>query len=200
MEPNLLNLLVGFAYIVVFGGMGLLRKEGVSTQFLIESLGLTALVVLGGYLLSPPANPILFLILLYIFTMRSRLISDLANFLSTRGRQRDAINLLQVALRLLPDRPSRLIVLTNMGIIQLRRKNPASAQALLESVLQQAESGGLSLRHRAACHYNLGIAYQQQNRHAQAASHFDRVVEIFPGSEFARAAEKAIKQRRGKRK
>ncbi|MEW6567141.1 MAG: tetratricopeptide repeat protein [Chloroflexota bacterium] len=196
MDPNLLIVGVGLAYAVIFGAMALLRREGISTQLTIEALALTAVIAAGGTLISSPANPILFVVFLYLVTMRSRLLVDLANALSSRGRQRDAITILQVALRLYPDRATRLIVLIAMGVVQLRRQNPRSSQELLESVLTQAEGGGLGIQHQAACHYNLGLALQRQGKEAQAVRHFAAAVETFPGSRFARAAEEALERRR----
>lgn len=196
MNPHLLILTIGLAYIVIFGGMSVLRREGLSSQFIFEVLAVTVLIAAGGYLTGAAANPILFLVFLYILSMRSRLLVDLANLLSTRGRQRDAISTLQLALRLHPDRPTRLIVLVNMGIVQLRRQNPESAQALLESVLAEAESKGLDIKSEAACHYNLGLAYQRQGKEAEAVRQFNKVIDVFPNSIYSQAAERALEQRR----
>lgn len=61
-----------------------------------------------------------------------------------------AISPLQPALRLFPGGATRLIVQANMGIIQLRRQNPESAQDLLESVVEEAKNGGLGTKYQAA--------------------------------------------------
>lgn len=196
MDPHLLILIVGFSYTVVYGLMALLRREGVTSQFLLETIVITVLVAGGGYFTNSPANPILFLVFLYLLTSRSRLLVDLANLLSNRGRQRDAINILQVALRLYPDKPTRLIVLVNMGIVQLRRENPESARMLLEKVLEETQDGGLGLRHKAACYYNLGLAFQQLGKEGQAVRYFKQATEVFPGSPYGKAAAKAIEERR----
>ena len=151
MNPYLLIALVGLIYIVVFGGLSVIRREGLSTQFAFEVLGITAMVAVGGLLTRTRVNAVLFLILVYLLSMRARLLVDLANLLSARGRQRDAITLLQWAIRLYPDRSTRLIILVNMGIVQLRRQNPESAQALFELVLEDAKTEGWasSTRRRA---------------------------------------------------
>ena len=196
MDPHLIVLIVGLSYAVVYGLMAILRREGVTTQFILESVILTGLVAGGGYFTNSPANPILFLVFLYIFTSRSRLLVDLANMLSNRGRQRDAINILQVALRLYPDKPTRLIILVNMGIVQLRRENPESTRMLMETVLEEAQEGGLGLRHKAACYYNLGLAFQQLGKEGQAVRYFKQATEVFPGSQYGKAAAKAIEDRR----
>ncbi|UCF60363.1 MAG: tetratricopeptide repeat protein [Anaerolineaceae bacterium] len=196
MDPHLMILIVGLSYTVVYGLMAILRREGVTTQFILESVVLTGLVAVGGYFTDSPANPILFLVFLYILTSRSRLLVDLANMLSNRGRQRDAINILQVALRMFPDKPTRLIVLVNMGIVQLRRENPESTRMLLETVLEEAQEGGLGLRHKAACYYNLGLAFQKLGKEGQAVRYFKQAVDVFPGSPYGKAAAKAIDERR----
>jgi tetratricopeptide (TPR) repeat protein len=201
MDPHILILIVGLSYAVVYGLMGILRREGVTTQFLLETVILTLLGAGGGYFAKSPANPILFLVFLYIFTSRSRLLVDLANILSNRGRQRDAITALQVALRLYPDKPTRLIVLVNMGIVQLRRENPESARMLLETTLEEAQEGGLGLRHKAACYYNLGLAFQRLGKENQSVRFFTQTMEVFPGSPYGKAAANALEERRkGKQK
>jgi tetratricopeptide (TPR) repeat protein len=133
---------------------------------------------------------------LYLLTMRSRLLVDLAGLLSSRGRQRDAIRLLQVALGLWPDKPSRLIVLVNMGIVQLKRENPESAQSLLEMALEEGKNGGLGRRHEAAAHYNLGVAMQRQGKQSKAVKHFRAAIKALPNSHFSKAAEEALEIRR----
>jgi Tfp pilus assembly protein PilF len=201
MEPYLLILIIGIFYAVVFGIMAILRREGVSIQFLLEAVILTAIIAGGGYITNSVANPILFLVFLYLITNRSRLLVDLATLLSNRGRQRDAISILQVAMRFFPDRPTRLIILVNMGIVQLRRKNPESARMLFDQVLEEAKQGGLGIRHRAACHYNLGVAFQQLSKDSEAVRHFRMATEVFPGSPFSNAATRALEERRqGKKK
>ncbi len=196
MTPPLLIVTIGLFYILIFGGMSLLRREGLSNQFAFEVLGATALIAAVSLLTGIAVNPILFLVFIYLLSMRARLLVDLANLLSGRGRQRDAISLLQLALRLFPDQSSRLIVLVNMGIVQLRRQNPESAQALLESVLEEAEDGGLGLKYEAACRYNLGLALQRQGKEADAVRQFNEAISVFPNSIYSMAAARALEQRR----
>ena len=201
MNPHLMIVLVSLFYIVLFGGMSLLRREGLSNQFAFEVLGLTALVVAFSLLTGTTVHPVLFLILIYLVSMRCRILVDLANLLSARGRQRDAIRVLQWSLRLYPDMTTRLIILVNMGIVQLRRQNPESAQTLFESVLEEAESGRLGIKYQAASHYNLGLALQRQGNDAEAVHQFNETIEVFPNSIYAKGAELALeKRRRGKAK
>ncbi len=128
--------------------------------------------------------------------MRVRLLVDVANLLSARGRQRDAITVLDWAMQLYPDRSTRLVIKVNMGIVQLRRQNPESAETLLESVLEEAEGGGLGIKYEAACHYNLGLALQRQGKEAAAVHQFNETIGTFPSSIYSKAAEQALERRR----
>lgn len=199
MNPHLLILLVGLFYILIFGGLSLLRREGLSTQFAVEAFVITAIVFVIAILVNTAVNPLAFLIFIYLVTMRGRLLVDIANFLSSRGRQRDAINLLQLALRLYPDRSTRLVIQVNMGIVQLRRKNPASAQGLFEKVLREMEEGGgLGVKYEAACRYNLGQAYLQQDKEVEAVRQFNETTIIYPNSIYAKSAANILKKRRSR--
>jgi len=196
MNSHLIIALVGLCYIVVFGGLSFIRREGLSVQFALEVLGITTLVEAGALLTRTTVNPVLFLAVTYLLSMRGRLVVDLANLLSGRGRQRNAISLLQFALRLFPDQSTRLVILVNMGIVQLRRQNPASAQTLLESVLDEEAKGKLGIKYEAACHYNLGLALMRQGKNARAVHQFNETISVFPSSIYGRAADKALEQHR----
>ncbi len=201
MNPHLLILTIGIFYILIFGGLSLLRREGLSLQFAVEVLVLTALVEAIALLLGTTVEPLMFLIFIYLISMRGRLLVDIANALSSRGRQRDAMKLLQWALRLMPDRSTRLVIQVNMGIVQLRRKNPASAQELFETVIRgDEESGGLGIKYEAACRYNLGQALMQQGKEAEAVRQFNETMVIYPNSIYSKAAERVLEKRRSRSK
>ncbi|MBN1148685.1 MAG: tetratricopeptide repeat protein [Anaerolineales bacterium] len=201
MNPHTLILAIGIFYTIIFGLLSLLRREGLSTQFAIEVLVLTVLVEGISLALGVTVDPLPFLIFIYLVSMRGRLLVDLANFLSSRGRQRDAIRLLELALQLFPDHSTRLVILVNMGIVQLRRESLESARALFEEVLRDNDArGGLGIKYEAACRYNLGLALMQLGKEAEAVRQFNEVMVIFPNSIFSRAAEaKLEKRRRGRR-
>lgn len=191
-------LVVGLIYIVGFGALSLVRREGLSAQFALEVCAITTLFELWLFLTGTYINPVIFLALIYVLSMRVRLLVDIGSMLSNRGRQRDAIRVMQFALRLFPDKPSRLVAMVNMGIVQLRRKNPASAQELFEIILKDAEGGGLGIKYEAACRYNLGLALQRQGKDAEAVSQFSEVTIIYPTSIYGQAAEKALEKRRSR--
>jgi len=199
MNPHLLILAIGIFYTLIFGALSLLRREGLSTQFAIEASGITVVVVGIAWLTNMVVDPLPFLIFIYFITMRGRLLVDLANALSNRGRQRDAIKLLQWALRLLPDRSTRFVIQVNMGIVQLRRKNPSSAQMLFEEVLRESEGrGGLGIKYEAACRYNLGKALMGLGKESEAVRQFNEVMVIYPSSIYSKAAGMALEERRSR--
>jgi tetratricopeptide (TPR) repeat protein len=201
MNAHLIIIIIGIFYILVFGGLSLIRREGLSTQFAIEVFLITALVEAIALLTSTPVDPLLYLIFIYLMTMRCRLLVDLANALSSRGRQGNAIKLLQWAMRLFPDRSAKLVIQVNMGIVQLRRKNPASAQELFEDVLKEMDQGGgLGIKYEAACRYNLGQALVQQGKEAEAVRQFNETMIIFPTSIYSKAADRFLEQRRSRHK
>ena len=199
MTPHLIILTVGIFFTLIFGAMSLLRREGLSTQFAVESMVITALVIGIAWMLNTVVDPLPFLIFIYLVTMRGRLLVDLANFLSSRGRQRDAIRLLQWALKLLPDRSTWMVIKVNMGIVQLRRKNLSSAQSLFEEVLHAMDDGGgLGIKYEAACRYNLGQALMQQGKESEAVRQFNEAMVVFPNSIYSKAAERALEKRRSR--
>jgi tetratricopeptide (TPR) repeat protein len=198
-NPHLLNVMIGLLYILGFGGLSLLRREGLSMQFAVEGLAITILVEGLALILNTTVGPLPFLVFIYLITMRGRLLVEVANLFSSRGRQRDAIKLLQFAERLRPDRSTEMVIRVNMGIVQLRRKNPASAQQIFEEVLADMEAGGgLGIKFEAACRYNLGQALLQQDQEAEAVRQFNETMIIFPNSVFAKSAERILERRRSR--
>ncbi|MFN2218401.1 MAG: tetratricopeptide repeat protein [Anaerolineae bacterium] len=198
MDPSLLGLAVGCLFILVFGGLGYLRREGLSVQFALEAVGVTAILVGGSALLGVPIHPLLLLALLYLITMRSRLIVDLANVLAGRGNFDLAFRLYKLGLAMWPDEASRLIVLSNRGAAQLRSGQVDGAIATLESVLEVEKRPRLGIKYEAACRYNLGYAYEKTEKDAQAVAQYNEAVDLLPGSVYGKAAAAALKRRKGK--
>jgi tetratricopeptide (TPR) repeat protein len=197
-DPYLLLLLIACLFILVFGGLSFIRREGLSAQFALESVALTALFVGGPWLLGLQLSPYLFLILLYVVTMRSRLVVDLANLFATRDRYALAFRLYRLGLAWWPDAASRLIVLTNRGVAELRSGQVDTAIDTLHSVLTVEERPRLGLKYEAACRYNLGLAYEQQGDEGKAATQFNEVIDLLPGSPYAQASQAGLKRRRTK--
>lgn len=195
MDPYLLQLLIGGLFILVFGGLSFTRREGLSAQFALEAIALTALLVGGSRLLNITISPFLFLGILYLVTMRSRLTVDIANLLARRGSYDWAHRLYKLCLAWWPDASSRLIVQTNQGAALLYQGQLDSAISTLEAVLKVEERPRLGFKYEAACRYNLGLAYEQKGESAKATVQFSEVIDLLPGSPYAKAAQAALKRR-----
>lgn len=198
MNPLLLILILGIGYILAFGGLGLLRREGLSNRFALEGLAITILALVLGLSTGKPLNPVLFLVVIYLVTMRSRLLVDLGNLLASRGSLEMAERCYDLGLRLWPDAASRAIVRVNQGVLLLRQGQPEEAIQVLENVLAEGQDSHLGLKYEAAAHYNLGVAYRRAGRHAAATREFNQVLGLMPGSVFALHAEKALEAGRRK--
>jgi tetratricopeptide (TPR) repeat protein len=193
-DPNLLLLLVGCLYILVFGGLSFLRREGLSLQFAIEAIMITALVLGLSLLANVRIGPLLLLILLYLITMRSRLLVDVANLLAERGKYKAAFSIYRLGLAWWPDASSRLIVLTNRGTAELFCGQVDTAIQTLEGVLAVENRPRLGLKYEAACRYNLGQAYAKKGDRAKAVQQLNEVIDLMPGSRYAQAARATLKR------
>ncbi len=189
-NPLLLVLLVGLLYVFLFGGLSLLRREGLSNQFAYEGIGVTGFILAVMYLGNFVIHPIYFLILLYLITMRVRLLVGLGNHFSIRGRYRDALAIYNSALQLFPDQAARLIALINVGAAYLNYQQPERTIEVLEEVKAQI-SQRLGPKYVASCYYNLGMAYRRVGRRDDALRQFREVEEVLPFSKYARLAELA---------
>ncbi|MFU8774105.1 MAG: tetratricopeptide repeat protein, partial [Anaerolineales bacterium] len=177
MNPSIVILIVGFFYIVVFGGLTLLRREALSAQFAIEA-GLFTLLVSGlSAWVGFSIHPGIFLLIVYLITMRARLLVDLANLFARRGDFHKADGFYQLARQLWPDNNSRLIVEINQGTASLQRGELDKAISIFKDILEQADQGYLSVKNEAAAHYNLGVAYLRKNMDTQATVEFNAVLD-----------------------
>jgi len=195
-DSNLLMLLIAGLYVLVFGGLSILRREGLSAQFALEAIGITGILVGGAMLLGIRLSPIVFLLILYLGTMRSRLLVDGGNLLAQRGRYAAAFRIYDLALALWPDGASRLIVLSNRGAAEVRCGRIDRAIQTLEGVLAERSRQGLGVRCEAATRYNLGVAFDQCGQVAKASEQYNETADLLPGSPFARAARAALERRR----
>lgn len=192
MDSPLAIPLIGLLYLLGFGGLSLVRGQGLSARFAIEGLIITS-IGSGLRFASVPLHPLVFFIILYLFTMRVRLLVDLANWLSARGRCDPALRVCGLALRLGPDIASRRLVLINCGVAQLRQRNPEAAYETLTEALAD-EDGQMGAKHLAASYYNLGLACRRSGREAEAVRRFNEAVDAWPGSIYGQAAEKELEK------
>ena len=197
MNPHLLSILIALFYILVFGSLAALRREGLSFQFAIESILAAGILIGLSALTSQTIHPAIFLLLLYLVTTRVRLLVDLANLLARQGYYLQADSLYNLALKLGPDAIGRLIVQLNQGVHHLKQDQLSQATALLEGLLD--DFGDVSSpKYKAAAHYNLAVAYQRQGNEVKAIVEFNKVIDIMPASLYAVGARSALgKDRRG---
>jgi tetratricopeptide (TPR) repeat protein len=193
MHPALLILLVSLLYLLGFGALSFMRRQGLSTRFAVEGLIITA-VGAALTLASVPVHPLLFIVVLYLVTMRVRLLVDLGNWFTSRGQYGQALDLYRFTLRLGPDVVSRQIVLINRGVTELRMQEPEAARLTLEEALAD-ESVRPGAKYLAAGYYNLGLACRRTGREAESIRHFNEAIDALPNSVYARAASRALKER-----
>ena len=195
MHPSLRILLVGLLYILGFGALSFMRRQGLSTRFAVEALIITALFAALSYAAAALANPILFLIILYLVTMRVRLLVDLGNWLTSKGRYEQALALYRFALRLGPDTVSRQIALINRGVTQLRMQEPEAAYITLKEALAD-EKMRPGAKYLSAGYYNLGLACRRTGREPEAIHRFNEAIDALPTSIYAHGARQALKKRK----
>lgn len=197
MHPSVLILLIGLLYLLGFGALSFMRRQRLSARFAIAGLILTGTGAALTYV-SVPVNPILFLVILYLVTMRVRLLVDLGNWFTSRKQHERALALFRLALRLGSDAVSRQIVLINRGVTQLRMQEPEAAYLTLEEALadEKVRSGA---RYLAAGYYNLGLACRRTGREAEAIRRFNEAIDALPNSIYAHGARQALKKRQSDR-
>jgi len=194
LNSSLIICLIGFVFILGFGALSYMRRQGLSSRFAVEGLIITGVGAVFSYTVVP-INSLLFLVILYLITMRVRLLADLGNGLTGRKRYEQALSVYRLALRLVPDTPSRQIILINQGVTQLCMKAPEAAVASLEEALG-CEGARLGAKYLAAGHYNLGLAYRRVGREAKAIRHFNQAIDAWPASLYAAHARAALEQSR----
>ncbi len=196
MNNIFLILLVGLLFIVLFGGLSLLRREGLSNRFAAEAVVVTLLFAGLDFLFPNRINPVLFLIILYLVTMRVRILVDVAIFFARRGNFTIAERIYQIAEKFWPDPTGKMIVAVNQGVMEITRNNLDKAILIIRNVLAAKENGHLGIKHEAAAHYNLGVAYLKKEMQLQANNEFRTVLDIWPASVYARQAEAALNKQR----
>jgi tetratricopeptide (TPR) repeat protein len=198
MSLHLMIGLIGLLYIVVFGGMALLRREGLSIRFAVEAVCLTAITVILVWLTPVQIHPILFLLLMYIITLRVRILVDLANIFARRQNNVQAERIYDLASHLWPDQTSDLIIKVNRAIFLLQKNQLNESISMFTEVLSQANQGYLGVKYEAAAHFNLGVAYLRNNNNSMATVEFNAVLDTWPASIYARRAQEALERQRTK--
>jgi tetratricopeptide (TPR) repeat protein len=193
-------LLEGLLFVVIMGALSLFRREGLSIQFAVEATVITLIASGLTAFTAYAVNPIFVLIVIYVVTMRVRLLVDLGTLLAQRGQFTQADRIYALALRLWPDQTGRLIVQVNQGVALLQRNALDEAIAVFKDVLQKADLGYLGVKYESAAHYNLGVAYRRKKMDAQATTEFNAVLDTWPASVYARRAGIALEQGRHKDK
>lgn len=195
MSAPALLLLVGLLYIVLFGGLSLLRREGLSSQFALEALIITGIATGLAVLTGFSIHPVLFLLVVYLVTMRTRVLVDLGNLFARRGDFGLADTIYNLASRLWPDRTSRLILQVNQATACLQQGRHDEAIASFQDILKSSEHGYLGVKYEAAVHFNLGVAYRRKDMETQAVREFNAAIDAWPASEYARQAEIALSKK-----
>lgn len=192
MTPVLILLGVGLCYVAIFGGLAWLRREGLSLQFALEGVGITLAFALLAWIGVFPPHPVLLLVILYLLTMRVRLLVDLARMLRNAIPPARLLGFYEVALRLWPDASGYVIAQIDRGATLLRAGRPQEAADALESALARRPTRRFNPRYDVACHYNLGLAYQRLGKRDRAIVHFNQVIESLPGTVYAHLAQRAM--------
>jgi tetratricopeptide (TPR) repeat protein len=198
MSLHLMIGLIGLLYILAFGGIGLLRREGLSIRFAIESVIITGIAVILVVLLSVQVHPVIFLLVLYLITMRIRILVDLANSFAKRGSSAQAEKIYRLASRLWPDQTNELIIKVNHATMMLQNNHYDEAIAMFTDILSQVDKGYLGVKYEAAAHFNLGVAHLRKNNTSMAVIEFNSTIDSWPGSLYAHRAEQALNRQHQK--
>jgi len=193
MNTQLVTPLTGLLFILVFGGLSAVRGQRLSLQFALEGLALTAIATAFIFLAGIPVNPVLFLVVIYLVTMRTRWLVDLGNFLSRRRQHSAGLAAFSLAQRLWPDAVGRMLARIGTGVAHLNAGDPESAIAVMRETLGDMPEG-ISSRYEAGCRYNLGLAYRRAGREKEANLEFRRVLAADQNSLFATGARAALRQ------
>jgi tetratricopeptide (TPR) repeat protein len=195
MNPHLLIVLAALLFILVVGGLSLLRREVPSVRLVVEVLALTGLSIGISIIIGASLNPIFFFIFLYLITMRCRVLIDLGNLLSSRGYHKAALAAYRLSMRLEPDLVTRITALVSYAAVLVRVGALEEAIRILEEVLEK-HGEGLHPKHHSACHYNLGVAYMRLGREGRAVREFNDTIDAWPLSVYATGASAALERRR----
>ncbi|MEM3793642.1 MAG: tetratricopeptide repeat protein [Candidatus Bathyarchaeia archaeon] len=192
-HPALVILVTGLVFILAFGGLGYIRGHGLSAQLALEGLLVTALFTFLVWATNISFHPIAFLIILYLISMRARILLDAGNFFLNAGHIPTAISLYKLALKIWPDSTSRCIAWINIGVAKIRSGALQEAIAILEELLEKHKES-LGFRNEAACLFNLGLAYRRAGQKDKAVHCLREAADLFPDSLYGRRARELLKE------
>jgi tetratricopeptide (TPR) repeat protein len=198
MSLHLMIGLIGLLYILVFGMMAVFRREGLSIRFAVESVCITAIAVILVVLTPIQIHPVWFLLLLYLITLRVRILVDLANVFARRGNYLQAEKIYNFASHLWPDQSSDLIIKVNHAILLLQKNQLDKSISMFTDVLADTNKGYLGVKYESAAHFNLAVAYLRNNNNSMATVEFNAVLDTWPASLYAHRAQEALERQRGK--
>jgi len=195
MNPHLVIVLAALLFILVTGGLSLLRREVPSVRLVVEVLALTGLSIGISIVTGASLNPIVFFIFLYLITLRCRVLIDLGNLLSSWGYHKAALSAYRLSMRLEPDLITRITALVSYAAVLVRVGVLEEAIRILEEVLEK-HGEGMHPKHNSACHYNLGVAYMRLGNESRAVREFNDTIDAWPLSLYATGASAALERRR----
>lgn len=192
MDPYLTLILVLLVFVLLQGGLSLLRREPLSGRQVTEALLAGVVILAIARLAGAPPPAVLFFIALYLLTMRARILVDIANSLARQGRVKVAGRLYDLALKLATVPVERLTVRANQGALLLQQGQVDQAVGVFEDVLKVPAALGVRLE--AACRCNLGLAYLRQGRVGLGRAQLHETVDLLPGSLYAQRARLALRR------
>lgn len=187
MQPYLVLALIMLLFAAAAAGPSLLGRERLAWWCVVEILawGLALLAAAWALHLT---SPFLYLVVLYLLAMRSRLLLELANALAAR-RRRAAFPLYALTLGLAANPLDRASTRINLGAALLHCGEVSRAVAVLEGVLA---GPALGPRLAAACRCNLGLAYLRAGDTERGRNQLRAAVDVMPASIYARRAAHAL--------
>lgn len=191
-------LIIGLLFILFFGGLSYIRREGLSLQFAIEGLVITLIFSVLSWGIKWETNPVFFLALLYVITFRVRILVDFANYFDRRNQTNLSKKIYQLANKLIPDLINQLIIKINQAVSNIRQGRYDEGIQIINEILQNRTTGFMGIKTEAACYYNLAIAYKRKGLNKAAQEYFQKVIDTLPASIYSAKAMVEIRKEKEK--
>ncbi|HOG48247.1 MAG TPA: tetratricopeptide repeat protein [Anaerolineae bacterium] len=189
MDPYLVLALVLLLFAAAAAGPSLLGRERLAWSCAGEILLWGILLLAAAWAVRLP-SPFVYLVALYLVTMRARLLVDAANLIAAR-RHPLAFALYTLALHVALNPLDRASVQINRGAALLHSGRAAEAVAELERVLACQRLGP---RLEAAVRCNLGLAYLQQGDLQSSRAELQQAAAALPSSVYGQRARVALQR------